>query len=162
MSRPDVTNSLIRRRIGKQPEKNVARRDAVRESAMLTLPTLTPKLNGIVLSKVGHVYYLNEICKFMIISYDIFLDLGISNSAKSFWLNGKLIRSGLVMLKDSKWQPHNIAKNDWIDGSAPTFDLNAERNLVIKPSQDKKFGADLGVQNTNGFICEFKKRGYML
>ena len=65
------------------------------------------------------------------------------------------------MLKDSKWKPHNIAKNDWIDGSAPTFDLNAERNLVIKP-KDEKLGADLGVLSKNGFICEFKKRGYML
>ena len=87
-----------------------------------------------------------------------FLVLGISNSAKSFWLNGKIIRSGLVTLQGSIWEP--TTTTEWKDGKAPTFDLNA-KNLVIWP-QVEKLGADLGVLRKNGFICEFKKRGYML
>ena len=96
----------------------------------------------------------------MTISCDNFLDLKISNNDKSFWLNGKIIRSGeVVTLQGSIWKPKTTA-TDWKDGTAPTFDLNA-KNLVIWP-QDKKLAADLGEISENGFICEFKKRGCML
>ena len=90
-----------------------------------------------------------------------YLELGISNSPKSFWLNGKFIRSGLVTLQGSFWKPPTatITATEWKDGTAPTFDLNT-KNLVIWP-EDKKLGADLGVISRNEFICEFKKRGFI-
>ena len=61
-------------------------------------------------------------------------------------------------MKDSKWEPSDIADTEWIGGSAPIFDSNAERNLYIRP-QDKKLGADPGGFTSKEFICEFKKRG---
>ena len=79
---------------------------------------------------------------------------------ESWWLNGKLGRSGFVVMKDSKWEPSDIADTEWIGGSAPTFDLNAERNLYIR-TKDKKLGADPGDFTLKGFICEYKKRGYL-
>jgi len=88
---------------------------------------------------------------------DVIEDLGISTSAESLWLNGKLGRSGFVVMKDSKWVPSEIANTEWIGGSTPTFDLNAERNLYIR-TQDKKLGADPGGFTSKEFICEFKKR----
>ena len=63
-------------------------------------------------------------------------------------------------MKDSKWEPSDIADTEWIGGSAPTFDLNAERNLYIR-TKDKKLGADPGDFTLKGFICEYKKRGYL-
>ena len=67
-----------------------------------------------------------------------------------------------MVTKDSKWDIvigiSDIADTEWIGGSTPTFDLNAERNLYIR-TQDKKLGADPGGFTSKEFICEFKKRG---
>ena len=68
----DVTNPGGKWWVGKQPENIVESWDAWRESAMLTLPILTTQLNGIMLSQVDHVYYLNKIYESKIISDDIF------------------------------------------------------------------------------------------
>ena len=65
-----------------------------------------------------------------------------------------------MTLKDFNWEPITITDPEWKDGRAPTFDINA-KNLFIIPNE-KKRGADLGVFREKGFICEFKKRGYML
>merc|ERR1711971_202316 len=87
------------------------------------------------------------------------LDIG-PTSVHSIWLNGKLEGNGFVVTKDSKWDIvigiSDIADTEWIGGSAPIFDSNAERNLYIRP-QDKKLGADPGDFTSKEFICKFEK-----
>jgi len=85
----------------------------------------------------------------------VITDLGLDNSDKSWWLNGKYTTGGTVALKDSNWESIPITDAEWIGGSAPTFDINA-KNIFIRPNE-KKLGADPGVFK-HGFICEFKKR----
>merc|ERR1711971_532616 len=87
------------------------------------------------------------------------LDIG-PTSVHSIWLNGKLEGNGFVVTTDSKWDIvigiSDIADTEWIGGSAPIFDSNAERNLYIRP-QDKKLGADPGDFTSKEFICKFEK-----
>ena len=134
---------------------------------MLTWPTLMTHLKGMMLWKVDHLDLLKRAIDIdlLIISSKYFsilvLDIG-PTSVHSIWLNGKLEGNGFVVTKDSKWDIvigiSDIADTEWIGGSAPIFDSNAERNLYIRP-QDKKLGADPGDFTSKEFICKFEKLG---